>query len=448
MSGARQLATQLSYAPVPRRGLRPVRSTTNYSSPGAPPVLREVLLTSRQAMGLTQEGLSERSGVSVRTIRNLEAGVITSPRESTTELLFEALSAGASPSGLARCPLRPGPHGQDRLIGRERDLEHVDGAVQRSRVVVLTGPGGVGKTRLATEFGNRAFDAFQHGVSFVRVGTLAPDRPGERGEARVRAEIDAALARDVPDPGVLTAPPVGPKMWSTRKCDLLLIIDNAEHVLGSTAQVVQALLAEMPGVHMLVTSRRPLPVTVAQHWEVRPLAFDRSLGQSGSPAAVELFLQRAEASCPTLDLSRDLSTVASLCRRLDGLPFALELAAARIRSVPIGMMLTGEPVSRVLGGADFDGLPHQGSLFDSIRWSYDLLTGQERAVLHQLTRFCGHFTFQEAQECMGDTRVPGADMLAALVDSSLLQVARGANYRYRLANAVREFLDSTEPVTR
>ena len=436
--------TLLSHAMVPHGGMRPVRSATDYSSFGPTRVLGEMLLTSRQAMGLTQEGLAERSGVSVRTIRNLEAGVITTPRESTTELLFEALSAGTSPSGLAQRQPRLGPRGQDRLIGREHDLEHIGDAVQRSRVVVLTGPGGVGKTCLATEFGNRAFDAFQYGVSFAELGTLAPDRPGERGEARVRAELDAALTKDVPDLTVLTSPPSRPKMWSTQKSDLLLIIDNAEHVLGSTAQVVCSLLAQMPGVRILVTSRRPLPVTVAQHWEVKPLPFDRSLGQAGSSAAVELFLRRAQASCPTLDLSRDLSSVASLCRRLDGLPLALELAAARIRSVPIGTMLTEEPVSRVLGGADLDGLPHQGNLFDSIRWSYDLLTEEERAVLHQLTRFCGYFTFQEAHTCVGDRGVPMADILAALVDSSLLQVVRGANYRYVLANVVREFLGSTE----
>jgi predicted ATPase len=130
-----------------------------------------------------------------------------------------------------------------------------------------------------------------------------------------------------------------------------------------------------------------------------------------------------------------MSSVASLCRRLDGLPFALELAAARIRSVPIGTMLTEEPVSRVLGDADFPGLPHQGSLDGSVRWSYDLLADAERAALHELTRFCGSFTFSEAGQCAG--------MLASLVDSSLVQVARGANYRYRLANIVREFLDRT-----
>lgn len=409
---------------------RTVQSTTSYASMGSPDGLREVLLTSRRAVGLTQEGLSERSGVSVRTIRNLEAGTITSPRERTTELLLEALNVGSPLWGPARLQRRPGAGGQNRLVGRDRDLEHLDRALQRSRVVVLTGPGGVGKTCLATEFGDRAFGAFQHGVLFAQVGILPPDRPGEAAEGLVRAEIDATLRKGLPE--------------SAQQADLLLIIDNAEHVLGSTAQAVRSLLAEIPGVYIIVTSRRPLPLTLAQHWEVKPLAYDDpAMGQPGLPAAVELFLQRAEASCPTLDLSGNMSSVANLCRRLDGLPFALELAATRVRSVPIGTMLTEDSISRVLGVADFNGLPHQGSLFDSVRWSYDLLTEEERAVLHQLTRFPGHFMFEEAQKSITDVGVPTADMLAALVDSSLVQVVRRANYWYRLPNLVREFLDES-----
>lgn len=421
---------------------RTVRSTTSYASLGSPDGLREVLLTSRRAVGLTQEGLSERSGVSVRTIRNLEAGTITSPRERTTELLLEALNVGSPLWGSARLQRGPGAGGQNRLVGRDRDLEHLDRALQRSRVVVLTGPGGTGKTRLATEFGDRAFGAFQHGVLFAQVGTLAPDRPGETAEGLVRAEIEATLLKGLPDPGVLTSPLSCPE-WSAQPADLLLIIDNAEHVLGSAAQVVRSLLAEMPGLHIIVTSRRPLPLTLAQHWEVRPLAYDPAMGEPGFPAAVELFLQRAEASCPTLDLSGNMSSVANLCRRLDGLPFALELAATRVRSVPIETLLTEDSISRVLGAADFNGLPHQGSLFDSARWSYDLLTEEERAVLHQLTRFSGHFTFEEAQKSITHVGVPTADMLAALVDSSLVQVVRRANYWYRLPNLVREFLSES-----
>jgi predicted ATPase len=419
-------------------GLRLVRATASYPGPGPRPVLREVLLTGRLAMGLTQEGLSERSGVSVRTIRNLEAGVITNPRESTTELLLEALNVATAPPLAARRQWRPRPPGHNHLVGRDRDLEHVERAVRQSRVVVLTGPGGVGKTRLATEFGDRVADAFQHGVSFAALGTLAPDRPGEPAQAAVRAEIDAAVARCVPGPGAASAS--CPRPWPVHRADLLLIIDNAEHVLVSVAQALRSLLAELPGLHVVATSRRPLPVTFAQHWEVRPLACDATLGQPGPAPAVELFLQRVEASCPTLDLSGSMSAVASLCRRLDGLPLALELAATRIRSVPLGTMLAEEPISRVLGGGDLDGLPHQGSLSDSIRWSYNLLTDGERAAARQLARLPGQFTFQEARAAMADVGVPIGDMLAALVDSSLVQVARGASYRYRLSNLVREFL--------
>ncbi len=437
---------QVGYVTEQRGGLRPVRPG-DFSGLGVPRVLAEMLVSSRQAMGLTQERLSERSGVSVRTIRNLEAGVITSPRESTTELLLEALNVGPV-AGLAGRQVQGGPARPDRLVGRECDLEQVGRAVRQSRLVVLTGPAGVGKTRLATEFGERAGGVFRHGVVFVQAGVLEPDRAGERGEAGVRAQIDAALAGRLDDPGVLAGPAGGARAWRAGEPDLLLILDTAEHVLWSAAQALRSLLAAQPGVHVLVTSRRPLPVALARHWEVRPLAADRVPGQPGMlPPAVQLFLQRAEASCPTLDLSGETEAVARLCRRLDGLPFALELAAARIRSVPIATMLAAEPACRVLGGADFAGLPHQATLSGSIRWSYDLLTGQERDVLRQLTRFCGDFTFQDAHGCTAGGAVPMADILAALVDSSLLQVTRGTTYRYRLANTTRDYLDTTPPTT-
>lgn len=432
--------TEVSQAVDPRGGLRLVRTET-HSGPRPPRGLREMLLTGRLAMRLTQEGLSERSGVSVRTIRNLEAGVITNPRESTTELLLEALNMGTSQSGSARRPLLPRPHGQNRLVGRDRDLEYLDRVVRQSRLMVLTGPGGVGKTRLATEVGDRLLDAFHYGASFAQVGALPPDRPGEPSEVWVRAEIDAAISKCVPDLSALAAPAPGPKQWPAQG-GLLLIIDNAEHVLASTAQVLRSVLADLPGLHVLLTSRRPLPVTFAQHWEVKPLASDPSLGQPGPPPAVELFLARVEASCPMLDLSGSMRAVASLCSRLDGLPRALELAAARIRSVPLGMMLADEPISRVLGGTDLNGLPHQESLLESVHWSYELLTDPERAVLRQLARFSECFTFQEARAATTDIGVPIGDTLAALVDSSLMQVTRGVNYRYRLSNLVREFLDA------
>jgi predicted ATPase len=428
---------QVGYVAVRRGGLRSVRSL-DCAGLG---VLGEALVSNRRAMGLTQEELSERSGVSVRTIRNLEAGVITSPRESTTGLLLQALNADPV-AGPGSRQLRGGSGGRDRPVGRERDLEHVGRAVRQWRLVVLTGPVGVGKTRLAAEIGDRMGGWFRHGVVSVQAGVLEPDRPGGRGEGRVRAQIDAALTRRLDDPDVLVSPAGG-----ADEPDLLLIIDTAEHVLGSVAQAVRSVLAEWPGVHVLVTSRRPLPVTLARHWEVRPLACGPLLGQPGVLApAVELFLQRAEASCPTLDLSGQTEPVTRLCQRLDGLPFALELAAARIRSVPIATMLAGGPACRVLGGADCGGLPHQGSLSDSIRWSYDLLTGDERALLHQLTQFRDDFTFQDAH--VGTVAsIPMADLLAALVDSSLLQVIRGATYQYRLPSTIREYLDTIPPAT-
>jgi predicted ATPase len=393
-------------------------------------VLGEVLISSRQAMGLTQEGLSERSGVSVRTIRNLEAGVIRSPRESTTELLLEALGGGAVDGR---------DSGADRLVGRDGDLEHVGWAVRQWRMVVLTGPAGVGKSRLAVEVADRAGSAFGSGVVVVQAGVLERDRAGAAGD-RVRAVIADAVTGRLGERRMAVAGG-GDRLAG----DVLVVLDTAEHVLGSAAVAVRSVLEEWPGVHVLVTSRRPMPAALARHWEVRPLAVTRGAGVPGPGPAVELFLARAEASCPTLDLRREIEAVTRLCRRLDGLPFALELAAARVRSVPIGTLLA-EPAWRVLGSAEPGGLAHQASLAASIGWSYDLLTGPEQAVLHELARFGREFTFQDARALAAAGDVPVADILAALVDSSLLQVTRGSTYRYRLANTTREYLDTKPPV--
>lgn len=426
---------------------RNMQIRSNYTETMSPYALRDVLVTHRRAAGLTQEGLSERSGVSVRTIRNLEAGVIATPRLSSIQLLLEALNVQTPPSPPMLGPRLQGTPDHNRLIGRDRDMQQVERAVHQSRVVVLTGPGGVGKTRLASEFADGAFEAFQYGVLFAWVGALAADHPEDGANDGVKKAITAALDEFVPDSCALASSISYSGSQPSQVGDLLVVIDNAEHVLRSAAKAIRWLTSEMPRVHVLVTSRRPLPAMFAHHWEVKPLPHDFPPGQSGSvPAAIELFLQRAQASCPTLDLHSDLGSLAQLCRRLDGLPLALELAATRIRAVPMKAMLREESIPRILGQVDFDGLPHQSNLLDSVRWSYDLLTDGQREVLYHLARFPSHFTLQEAQESLGGPTVAIADVLAALVDSSLVQVRRDMDYQYRLTNIVRESISTIREI--
>jgi predicted ATPase/transcriptional regulator with XRE-family HTH domain len=438
-------------------------------------LLRDVLVAGRKDSGWTQEELAERSGVSVRTIRNLEAGVIANPRRASVDLLLAALGVSAPASPLA--PDGPPaseaalvvrgaertkvsgvawqltPAVTDAIVGREQDVRDVVRAVQRSRVVVLTGPAGVGKTRLTAEVVDQMAGSFQFGVAVAELGRLEPERAaGASAFERVRAAVDAALQLAVTDIEQLhRGTHSGLGRQQPPGADLLLVVDNAEHVLDSLTRLLRQVITGLPRVHVLVTSRRVLPMISAYNWDVEPLPVDFAEdGRGRMPAAVELFLRRAEASCPALDLTQSISAVTQLCRRLDGIPLALELAAARIRSVSVEAMLRGERITQILGQSGVDGLPHQRCLADSVRWSYELLDDGQRGVLHNIARFSGRFTIEDVERGplpdASEAKVAVA-ALGELVDASLVQVQRSQQYSYRLVGFVQEFVNSLKAAT-
>jgi predicted ATPase len=437
--------------------------------------LREYLVSHRRAIGWTQEHLAERSNVSVRTIRNLEAGAINNPRRGSVELLLNALDSALSAPGANQPPtgatsplrqsrvasiigadrtgndtggqrqrwlgLRPDP---EPIVGRGADLEHILGAVQRLRRVVLTGPGGVGKTRLALTAADRIRARFRDGVAFVELGLLAPESvpPHPRSmddfdRVRLAVLTAAGLPTSPTDPSVAGPPSADARM--------LIVIDNAEHVLKTVTRLSQQLLDDYRGLHLIITSRRSLPAASAHSWEVGPLGFDRPVnGANGRSDAVELFLRRVQSSCPTLDLSDRLTAVAELCRRLDGMPLAIEMAALRMRSVSLDTLLSDAPISHVLGQSAPAGLPHQRTLLESVRWSYDLLSEGQRRLLHQIAHRSGPFTFDDIAR-LGQraetTQMSFIGLLSGLIDSSLVQVRRGPQYKYRVLGFVREFVN-------
>ena len=397
--------------------------------------LRAGLVSGRGSAGWTQEDLAERSGVSVRTIRNFEAGVIARPRLASVRLLLdvldlpehEVLGPPAAPLPAVR-PAGGSAEGADRLVGRDHELVRLVQIGPRTRILVLTGPCGVGKTRLANEYAARAAASHRRAPVRIPLGALPASATRDQLMTAVRAALAGAVGGD----------PAG-----VRGGPLVLVLDNAEHLLLATAEVATELVGDLPNLQVVVTSRRPLPCAAAAHWEVKPLPYYLADAPTGTlPAAVELFLRRAEASCPTLDLSDRLAEVSQLCARLDGIPYALELAAARIRSVSLEAMLRTQPIARLLDSASVDGLPHQRNLASSVRWSYDLLTDHQRGVLHQLGQFAGRFTLEEAER--GPLReadhfeVAGA--LGELVDASLVAVSRGSQYQYRVIGFVRELV--------
>jgi predicted ATPase len=413
----------------------------------------QFVATQRHAIGWSQEELAERSTLSVRTIRNLETGSITSPRKSSVDLVVEALNStgrgerGPAPDGWSPFASASGvaqfgppasypatasgvPADTDPLVGRERDLAEIARILSRQRHVVLTGPGGVGKTRLALTASAQMRAAYPDGVTLIELGSLSaegtePARDAEHLMRRVVAAVNPGRP-----PG---ADPLSPHSL------MLLVIDNAEHLARPTALLGRQLLDTFPCLHLIVTSRRPLPAPSLPAWEVRPLSVE-----GDEPEALTLFQRRARAACPTLDLTGHRDTVLDLCARLDGIPLAIELAALRLRSLSLDTLVRADPITTLLGWDDPAGLPQHRTLVSSVQWSYGLLSPDQRALLHVVAdAFPGSFTIDDAKHlrCDSDGGPSGVMRgLAELVDSSLVQVRRGSTYVYRLLGYVREFL--------
>ncbi|HEX2317092.1 MAG TPA: BTAD domain-containing putative transcriptional regulator [Thermomonospora sp.] len=318
---------------------------------------------------------------------------------------------------------RPGglPAEVTELIGREDAVARVSGLVSGTRLVTLIGPGGVGKTRLALATAARAATSFPDGVWLVELaGTAGAD---------VAEAVAAVLG--VRDDGA--GRPVAERVTGAlRGRRALLVLDNCEHVVEPVAALVALLLRTAPNVHVLATSQVPLSVGGETVWSVPPLE---------QPSAVRLFTARARAAAPDVVLDeRNAAAVAAICRRLDGIPLALELAATRVRAMPVEELAARlDDRFRLLAAGNRDAPPRQRTLRAMIDWSWEPLTGPERAVLRRLAVSADGCTLQAAEEiCSGDgSNAPDVlDVLARLVDRSLVVRTGG---RYRLLETVAAY---------
>jgi predicted ATPase len=322
----------------------------------------------------------------------------------------------------------------DPLVGRAADMERIRTSLRTDRWLVLTGPGGVGKTRLAIEVAQGARPDFPGGVTLLPLDDLPPVGPehGRDADAVCGYLMDAVRppASDPDEPH----PPEG----------RLLIFDNAEHVLDAVIPVCTAMLERDDTVRLIVTSRHSIAVPAVRTWDVGPLGtspHDRSTA-AGTTEATTLLLRRAEAACPALDLSGQLSAVGELAATLDNMPQALESAALRLRSVSLSTLLRDGPIEHISEQPNITQLGRRWTLSESVRWSWDLLGPEHKALLSSLARLPGGFTIEDVQQA--PSPLPSAAamvhrLLPELVDSSLVQVQRGADYRYRLLGYVREF---------
>ena len=321
------------------------------------------------------------------------------------------------------------------FIGRVRELAEIGDLVGRSRMVTLTGPGGSGKTRLAVAAADRLLPRFTDGVFFI---PLAPIDDPER----VPAAIAAALGlHEVPDRPVLDV-----VEEHLRDKSVLLVADNFEHLMGATA-VIARLLEAAPRLSVLATSRERLAIYGEQEYPTPPLPVpDRDA--AGEPVAanpcVRLFVERATAIRPDFRLTdENLPIVAEICRRVDGLPLAVELAAARIRILTVADLLSrlDRRLAALTGGAR-DLPDRQRTLRGMIDWSHDMLDSRERALFARLSVFSAGWT-REAAEAIsgGDREIELLGGLESLVDKSLVRrmIPDGDAVRFDMLETIREY---------
>jgi predicted ATPase/DNA-binding SARP family transcriptional activator len=330
------------------------------------------------------------------------------------------------------------------FVGREREIAEVRQLLEHDRLVTLTGAGGCGKTRLAMRVADDLVEEYPDGVWWVELAALSDPVlvcPTVAGVLGVREQPGCTLEATL--------------VAVLRSKHLLLLLDNCEHLAAICARHVETLLHACPGLHCLVTSREALGIAGETTWIVPSLSVPPPQSPVGDCAshvaqyeAVRLFTERAAAALPAFVLTdQNATAVANLCRRLDGIPLALELAAARVKVLsPEQITARLDDCFSLLAGGSRTALPRHQTLRATMDWSYDLLPEPERVLFRRLAVFAGGFTLEAAEAvCSGAGRddIPPhqiLDLLSHLVDKSLVGVeARGQAVRYRLLETVREY---------
>jgi predicted ATPase/DNA-binding SARP family transcriptional activator len=363
----------------------------------------------------------------------------------------------ASPVAEPRADRGPGEPAPTNLraqitsfVGRADDLARITGVLADARLVTLTGPGGAGKTRLAGEAAARMLDRMPDGVWMVELGSVAD--PTDLPQA-VLAPLGARELGLLPPRGATALPPRERLVEAVGDKRLLLVMDNCEHLVGAVAALVDHLLGRCPALRVLTTSREPLGITGEVLHPVGPLAMpdeDVPPGEAVRYPAVRLFADRGAAANPGFGVDdATVRPVLRICRALDGMPLAIELAAARVRALsPQQIAARLDDRFRLLADGGRPVLPRHRTLRAVIDWSWELLGDAERVLLRRLSVFAGGATLEAAERVCAAPSLDGlaADevlyLLAALVDKSLVvagETDATGEPRYRLLETVRAY---------
>lgn len=419
--------------------------------------------------GMTQQDLAERAKLSVEAISLLERGARTRPREETVSLIARALELTPDRQTLLRTAIgianparqrersealhaslltivRPDadasprhnlPHRLTSFVGRQREVDEIEALVREHRLVTIVGSGGVGKTRVAVQVGSNSLEGYSDGVWVVDLAPLSD-----------QSLVASAVLTTLQLPSVTgdTADTVIAYLKTRR---MLLILDNCEHVIAKARELAARVLESCTRVHILSTSREALDVAGEQTYylpslEVPPESL-RSAREAMPYGGVALFVDRALAvDASFLMTDGNARDVAEICRRLDGIPLAIELAAARVKTLaPHQIVQLLDQRFRLLTGGDRRALPRHQTMTALIDWSYDLLTPRERLFFESLSVFAGGCTLESATalcaiEGEGDIEV--IDLISSLVTKSLLIAELvGTEQRYRLLESSRQY---------
>jgi predicted ATPase/DNA-binding SARP family transcriptional activator len=376
--------------------------------------------------------------------------------QRTREALADALGVDPSPglSALHGALLRGelGQQEQNRktnlraeltsFVGRDADVAVVRELVAEHRLTTLIGPGGSGKTRLATETARGLLGDLPDGAWLVELAAISAD-----GDV-AQATLTGLGLRDALLGDTSNAEPTDRLIAAIREREALLILDNCEHVIESVAAFAHRVLGECRRLRILATSREPLGITGEALWLVEPLALpegNAGPGEIESSPAVQLLRDRAGAVRRDLTIdAHTLSTMVRVCRALDGMPLAIELAAARLRTMSVDQLANRlDDRFRLLTSGSRTALPRHRTLRAVVDWSWELLTDAERIVLRRLSVFSGGASLEAAERvCAGDAIEPAQvfELLITLAEKSLLLVAEGSSApRYRMIGTIKEY---------